>query len=327
MAPCPNGTTIFLPDGAAFWRLWAKAGGADTAAEALEKAKGLRAVVASRIPPSAGLSSSSALVCAAALATLCVQTDGQPFERISKKELAELATHAERFVGLEGGGMDQACECLARRGEALRIDFRPLGWRAVRLPDNALFAVLHSNTEMNKAASAFYNQRVVECRIAAQVIAKRSGCVPLGAEWHSVRTLRQVAALFGKDDQPEQMLSIVDQHLAKPGQQQQQLVAHSREEICAILNCTDAELAEWSLNANTQNMHEFWLTKRARHVYAEAARVLEFEKVCREERQHGNDETLGKLAGKLFSWMDGSVRWGMTFLLFLNHRVLLLFGC
>uniref|UniRef100_A0A183CG50 Galactokinase n=1 Tax=Globodera pallida TaxID=36090 RepID=A0A183CG50_GLOPA len=150
-------------------------GGADTAAKALEKAKGLRAVVASRIPPSAGLSSSSALVCAAALATLCVQTDGQPFERISKKELAELATHAERFVGLEGGGMDQACECLARRGEALRIDFRPLGWRAVRLPDNALFAVLHSNTEMNKAASAFYNQRVVECRIAAQVIAKQSG--------------------------------------------------------------------------------------------------------------------------------------------------------
>uniref|UniRef100_A0A914H4M8 Galactokinase n=1 Tax=Globodera rostochiensis TaxID=31243 RepID=A0A914H4M8_GLORO len=260
--------------------------GADTAAEALEKAKGLRAVVASRIPPSAGLSSSSALVCAAALATLCVQTNGQPFERISKKELAELTTHAERF----------ACECLARRGEALRIDFRPLGWRAVRLPDNALFAVLHSNTEMNKTASAFYNQRVVECRIAAQVIAKRSGCVPSGTEWHSVRTLRQVAALLGKDDQPEQMLSIVDQHLAKPGQQQQQLVAHSREEICAILNCTDAELAKWSLNANTQNMHEFWLTKRARHVYAEAARVLEFESVCREERQHGNDETLGKLA-------------------------------
>uniref|UniRef100_A0A914H688 Transmembrane protein 107 n=1 Tax=Globodera rostochiensis TaxID=31243 RepID=A0A914H688_GLORO len=212
------------------------------------------------------------------------------------KELAELTTHAERFVGLEGGGMDQACECLARRGEALRIDFRPLGWRAVRLPDNALFAVLHSNTEMNKTASAFYNQRVVECRIAAQVISKRSGCVPSGAEWHSVRTLKQVAALLGKDDQPEQMLSIVDQHLAKPGQQQQQLVAHSREEICAILNCTDAELAKWSLNANTQNMHEFWLTKRARHVYAEAARVLEFESVCREERQHGNDETLGKLA-------------------------------
>uniref|UniRef100_A0A914H3X1 Transmembrane protein 107 n=1 Tax=Globodera rostochiensis TaxID=31243 RepID=A0A914H3X1_GLORO len=107
------------------------------------------------------------------------------------KELAELTTHAERFVGLEGGGMDQACECLARRGEALRIDFRPLGWRAVRLPDNALFAVLHSNTEMNKTASAFYNQRVVECRIAAQVISKRSGCVPSGAEWHSVRTLKQ----------------------------------------------------------------------------------------------------------------------------------------
>ncbi|KAL3068538.1 hypothetical protein niasHT_030829 [Heterodera trifolii] len=283
--------------------------GVNTEAEALQRAKGMRAVVASRIPPSAGLSSSSALVCAAALATLCVQSadfgagDGggqEIFEHISKKELAEIATHAERFVGLEGGGMDQACECLARRGEALRIDFRPLGWRAVQLPENALFAVLHSNTEMNKTASAYYNQRVVECRIAAQVIAKQSGCLPADTDWRSVRTLRQVAALLGKDAQPEQMLTLVDEHLAKrcQGQQQQKLAdgLHTREEICAILDCSDAQLAQWSLNANTQNMTEFWLAKRARHVYAEAARVLEFERVCREGREdNGTVAKLGEL--------------------------------
>uniref|UniRef100_A0A1I8BMT9 Galactokinase n=1 Tax=Meloidogyne hapla TaxID=6305 RepID=A0A1I8BMT9_MELHA len=78
--------------------------------KALEQAKGMFVLVGSRIPPSAGLSSSSALVCAAALATLCVQT-GQAFGKISKKDLAEFSTKSERFVGVEGGGMDQACEC------------------------------------------------------------------------------------------------------------------------------------------------------------------------------------------------------------------------
>jgi galactokinase len=45
-----------------------------------------------------------------------------------QQELAEIATRAERYVGTEGGGMDQACECLAEQGSALRIDFRPLKW-------------------------------------------------------------------------------------------------------------------------------------------------------------------------------------------------------
>lgn len=65
--------------------------------------------------------------------------------------------------------MDQACECLANAGSALRIDFNPLVATPIQLPKRALFAVLHSGVEMNKAATTYYNQRVVECRIAAQV--------------------------------------------------------------------------------------------------------------------------------------------------------------
>jgi galactokinase len=90
-------------------------------------------------------SSSSALVCASSLATICIQTN-DTFNQISKatifspfpyplpfssiqKELAQIAPKSERFVGMEGGGMDQACECLAERGSALRIDFVPtLQW-------------------------------------------------------------------------------------------------------------------------------------------------------------------------------------------------------
>lgn len=66
--------------------------------------------------------------------------------------------------------MDQACECIAQKNYAVRIDFNPLKFERVKLPINALFVVVHSGIEMNKAATSYYNQRVVECRIAAQVL-------------------------------------------------------------------------------------------------------------------------------------------------------------
>ena len=63
------------------------------------------------IPPSAGLSSSSALVCAAALGFSHV--NGIPF---TKHELAEYCAKTERYIGTEGGGMDQAIAILATKG-------------------------------------------------------------------------------------------------------------------------------------------------------------------------------------------------------------------
>ena len=54
------------------------------------------------IPPSAGLSSSSALVCYSALAMVYVNKNDMPI----KKELAELCARSEKYIGTEGGGMD-----------------------------------------------------------------------------------------------------------------------------------------------------------------------------------------------------------------------------
>uniref|UniRef100_A0A915C7S7 Galactokinase n=1 Tax=Parascaris univalens TaxID=6257 RepID=A0A915C7S7_PARUN len=67
------------------------------------------------IPPCAGLSSSSSVVCASALATLAIHTHGT-FDVISRAELAELCAHAEHYIGTESGGMDQAIEVLAMKG-------------------------------------------------------------------------------------------------------------------------------------------------------------------------------------------------------------------
>lgn len=108
-----------------------------------EKAIGFDALVSGIVPMAAGLSSSSALVCASALATMTAQNAtvskvwqcyvmcSQP---ILQQELANLCASCERYVGTEGGGMDQAISLLAEKGTAKLIEFNPLRTSDVRLP-------------------------------------------------------------------------------------------------------------------------------------------------------------------------------------------------
>jgi N-acetylgalactosamine kinase len=134
-----------------------------------DHALGFDAVIGGTIPESAGLSSSSALVVASALAFLAankVSTD--------KKSLADLLACAERYVGSEGGGMDQAVSLLAEAGKALEIDFFPLRTKSTPLPADIVFVVCNSLIRAPKSESVryAYNRRVVECRLAAALLSK-----------------------------------------------------------------------------------------------------------------------------------------------------------
>ena len=71
----------------------------------------MNAKVYGLIPPSAGLSSSSALVCATALAF--AHSNQLSF---TKQQLADNCARSERYIGTEGGGMDQAIAMLANQG-------------------------------------------------------------------------------------------------------------------------------------------------------------------------------------------------------------------
>ncbi|VDN18995.1 unnamed protein product [Gongylonema pulchrum] len=238
--------------------------------------KGMNVLISGNIPPSAGLSSSSALVCAGALATLAFHT-GKSFDEIDKVDFAELCAKVERYIGMEGGGMDQAVEVLAEEGSALRIDFGPLTFSRVALPENALFAVVHSGETLNKAATSQYNERVVECRLAAQVMAKACEI----EDWKEIRTLKQLAERLQKS--ASEMLSVVDEILQSP--------VYTKDSALSLLGITDDEFSKIVLSANTQHMEVFKLYQRAGHVYAEADRVRRFHEACKT----GDVKEMGRL--------------------------------
>ncbi|XP_016097081.1 N-acetylgalactosamine kinase-like [Sinocyclocheilus grahami] len=226
----------------------------------LSSLAGMCCVVDGTIPASSGLSSSSALVCCAGLVTMEANQ-----KSLSKVTLAETCAKCERYIGTEGGGMDQSISFLAEEGTAKLIEFNPLRATDVRLPDGAVFVIANCCVEMNKAASSHFNMRVVECRIATKMLAKARGL-----DWSRLLKLGDVQ----KELQVslEQMLELVEEALHPE--------PYSRDEICKTLGISAEQLCGNILSANTQHATAFKLYQRARHVYGEAARVLQFKAVC-----------------------------------------------
>jgi N-acetylgalactosamine kinase len=129
--------------------------------------RGFHAVVDGNIPSAAGMSSSSALVVLCAMMFLGANGLDMPC-----LELAELLAEAEKYVGTQGGGMDQAISLMGQPESALRIDFFPLETAPVRLPDGCRFVVANSLVRADKGAGAqdLYNRRPIECRLTVAVL-------------------------------------------------------------------------------------------------------------------------------------------------------------
>ncbi|XP_067827578.1 N-acetylgalactosamine kinase isoform X2 [Heptranchias perlo] len=182
-------------------------------------------------------------------------------------ELAEICAKCEHYIGTEGGGMDQSISFLAEKGTAKLIEFNPLRATKVKLPSGAVFVIANSCKEMNKAATAHFNTRVMECRLAAKILAKAKGL-----EWQKLLKLGDLHTELGVS--LETMLSTVEQMLHPE--------PYSREEVCQRLGISQGELFSSILSQNTHNVTSFKLYQRAKHVYSEAGRVLQFKKVCDE---------------------------------------------
>ena len=225
---------------------------------------GLQILVDGNLLPCSGLSSSSALVCCAAMTTIVA--NGCTFP--CKKDIAKQCAQSERFIGTQGGGMDQAISFLAKSGRAFKIDFDPIRCEPLTLPSGYVFVVANSRVSAKKTAFNYFNVRVVECRLAAKVLAKHKGL-----DWRPIKRLADVQeALNCKlEDMPKVAKDVLKAEL------------YTNEEICQTLGIDSGRLVEDALQemsesakAAAKEQSVFKLLDRARHVYEEAYRVIQF---------------------------------------------------
>ncbi|XP_054012732.1 N-acetylgalactosamine kinase isoform X1 [Hylaeus anthracinus] len=249
-------------------------------------ASGILAAVWGNIPPNSGLSSSSALVSAAVLSTMHVSQ-----HQLSKRGLATISARAERYIGTQGGGMDQAIAFLGKAGSAMLIEFNPLQGTIVTLPETAVFVIAHSQACHNKASTSDFNLRVAECRLAAQIIAKKKN-----KGWEHVQTLSDVQEALGIS--ADEMVPVVTNNLHEE--------PYTLSEISEILDTTNQRLREISRLGSFSDSQTFKLKQRALHVYQEAGRVVMFKRIS-EGNAIMEEEKLRQL-GSLMSQSHTSLR-------------------
>ncbi|KAJ3703812.1 hypothetical protein LUZ61_007517 [Rhynchospora tenuis] len=246
----------------------------------------LDVVVDGTVPTGSGLSSSAAFVCSSTIAIMAVLEKNYP-----KKEVAQFTCECERHIGTQSGGMDQAISVMAKSGFAELIDFNPIRATDVQLPAGGTFVIAHSLAESQKAVTAAtnYNNRVVECRLAAIVLAIKLGVEPKEAIT-SVKTLSDVEGLCTK---------FAGNHgSSHPGVAVKELLHEEPYTAEDIEKITEESLTSIFKNSQTsldvlQAAKNFKLFQRASHVYSEARRVYVFKDTVLSKLSE--EETLKKL--------------------------------
>ena len=249
----------------------------------------MKVLVDGNVPAGGGLSSSAAFVCASALAVL--RANGE--EEVIKKELVELAIVSERSVGVNSGGMDQAASVFSIRGDALSVSFSPqLHVEAIAFPKvdpHITFMIAQSFVAADKHVTApeCYNLRVVECTLAAEVIAAQLGVkleddsAPLERSLRGLQNAYYSSPSAPSDseieiseiDRLEKMVSLVKEHLPSD--------TYARDSIAQTLKTTIPSLEKRYMTKFPIRATHFRLRQRALHVFTEAIRVSKFKSLLR----------------------------------------------
>ncbi|EXC27501.1 hypothetical protein L484_004573 [Morus notabilis] len=250
---------------------------------------GLDILVDGTVPTGSGLSSSAAFVCSSTIAIMAAFDTSFP-----KKEIAQLTCECERHIGTQSGGMDQAISVMAKTGFAELIDFNPIRATDVQLPAGASFVIAHSLAESQKAVTAAtnYNNRVVECRLAAIVLGIKLGMKPQEAI-SKVKTLSDVEGLcvtFADSRDSSDPVLAVKELLKEEPYTAEEIETITEESLPSVLGNSPS-----SLDVLKAAKH-FKLHQRAAHVYSEAKRVHAFkDTVCSDLSEEDMLKKLGDL--------------------------------
>jgi N-acetylgalactosamine kinase len=227
--------------------------------------RNIHMVVGGDLPQACGLSSSSSLVVACALALSSLRLTRQA---VSPEALADICIRCERYVGTIGGGMDQAAIMLSQPGFAMHIEFDPLRVHKVQLPPGLALIVANSMTPSAKAETAHtrYNKRAFECKLGVYLL--RRALLPDSSVDVVEDTFFRVMSDLACIDY-ESMVQHCMAILPGPAD-------ISKTTIASLIPSDDlSQLIEWSGYVWEKN-DLFSIQNRAVHVFSEAQRVKDF---------------------------------------------------
>ncbi|KAL1671048.1 GHMP kinase [Schizophyllum commune] len=249
-------------------------------------------LVTGSVPAGSGLSSSAAMVVASTLAFLSVngKLDEPETTRLTKGALVGMAMQNEQRVGVNSGGMDQAASVISTPSAALYITFYPkLAADPTPLPAGAVFVIANSLVVSDKAVTAKfnYNLRVVETLAGARALARALN-LPVGPK--EKITLREVVGRLVKEDKEKPMsdgelrdvLRRMDKEIEvlKPKNAPEGELGVTLEEMIELTGLSKEEFQDVYLSWVEVEATRFQLYKRAKHVFSEALRVLQFRDTC-----------------------------------------------
>lgn len=165
--------------------------------------------------------------------------------------MADISAKCERFIGTQGGGMDQAIAFLARKGCAQLIEWDPLKATPTALPPNIYFVIANSLVKANKAATHDYNQRVIECRLACRILAKNANF--RWTEFERFASLQRELK-FSLSEFEEFVDRVLTQDI------------YTRDDIMKVLEVDETDFEQQLLTPNTRHLEKFKLRQRAQHV-------------------------------------------------------------
>jgi len=212
--------------------------------------------------------------------------------------------------------MDQAASVISDPSSVLYITFYPsLSASPTPLPGGAVLVCAHSLKVSDKALTAKtgYNLRVVETLVGARVLARHLG-VKVGEK--EKITLREVLGrwvgegdvgvggsgmsveeLMGALEKIQLELDVLKAKTERPGSG----VGVTLEEMIELSGLGKEEFVELYLSWVEVECTHFQLYKRAKHVFSEALRVLQFRQICLDATSSSSStnsdvlKTLGRL--------------------------------